>query len=258
MYPDARIWGIASQAELRIVRIGGTASDQYMPPNEMLSGWVNAIKAMGAEPMIQVSHFNGAEAAAEVASTNKPIAAAMKAVDPTIKIFAPDECDFYDAYYAALLRGDDSATDISGKVPGQNYYYNDGVSWHRHVGYTPENIEIERLTTAGANDYLVTIQKTRALIDKVNTARGRLGTDALQWGIGEFNSSEGRRVGSFENGQMFAEVYGYIMKYGGTYGATWSMYENGGKCFGTDYGFVDAKNTATLLVLSYANDLGEL
>ena len=29
------------------------------------------------------------------------------------------------------------------------------------------------------------------------------------------------------------------MKYGGTYGETWSMFENGGKCSGTDYSFVD-------------------
>jgi hypothetical protein len=40
---------------------------------------------------------------------------------------------------------------------------------------------------------------------------------------------------------MFAEVYGDIMKYSGTYAETWSMFENGGKCFGPDFSFVDAK-----------------
>jgi len=76
------------------------------------------------------------------------------------------------------------------------------------------------------------------LIDKANEAQGRTGTDALQWGIGEFNSSDGPRVCSYENGQMFAEVYGSIMEYSGAYGVTWSMFENGGSCMGSDYSFV--------------------
>src|SRR5512140_2627729 len=126
MYPDMRVWNIAGQAGLKIIRIGGIAYDQNMPPNTMLTEWVNNIKAMGAEPMIQVSRFNGPEVAAgvvkyfnletknrvkfwnignepycnkatsttadEVAAYIKPIASAMKAADPTIQIFAPDEC----------------------------------------------------------------------------------------------------------------------------------------------------------------------
>ena len=76
------------------------------------------------------------------------------------------------------------------------------------------------MTTAGANDFLIRIQRTKDLIDKANAAQRRVGVDALQWGIGEFNSSDGRMVCLFENGQMFAQVYGYIMKYGGTYGET--------------------------------------
>ncbi len=275
MYPDYRVWNIAAQAGLRIVRIGGIAFDKNMIPNNMLSDWVKQIKAMGAEAMIQVSRFDGPEAAAEVvryfnietgntvrywnignepfcnhvtgesasqvAAYIKPIAAAMKAVDPTIQIFAPDECYFYDDYYASLLSGDDSPADISGMVPGQDYYYIDGISWHMYVGYPPENIPIEQLATAGAQAFLDRIQRTRQLVDRANAVRGRSGEDALQWGIGEFNSSDGPRVCSFENGQMFAQVYGYIMKYGGLYGATWSMFENGGRCYGSDYSFVDAK-----------------
>jgi hypothetical protein len=275
MYPDLRVWRVSEQAGLKIVRIGGLAYDSNMPSNEMLTGWVNNIKALGAEPMIQVSRFSGAESAAavvkyfnsetgnkvkywnignepycnkvtattaaDVAAYIKPIATAMKAVDATIKIFAPDECDFYDEYYGALFMGDNGPADISGKIPGQNYYFVDGISWHRYVGYPPGNIQVEGLTTSGANDYLERIQKTRALIDKANIAQDRSGDEALQWGIGEFNSSDGKRVCSFENGQMFAQVYGYIMKYGGTYGQTWSMFENGGNCAGTDFGYVNSK-----------------
>ena len=62
----------------------------------------------------------------------------MKAVDSSIKIFAPDECEYFDAYYESLFKGDNSAVDVSGKAPGQSYYYVDGVSWHSYIGYPPE------------------------------------------------------------------------------------------------------------------------
>jgi len=276
MYPDSRVWNISVKAGLKIMRIGGIAFDQSMPPNEMLRSWVDNIRKLGAEPMIQVSRFNGAEAAAavvkyfnveiknpvrywnignepycnkatdstatDVAGYIKPIATAMKAADPTIKIFAPDEC-YIEDYYYALLSGDNGPADISGKVPGQNYYYIDGVSWHLYTGYPPENIDIEHLATTGAAAFLDHIRKARVLVDRANEAQGRTGEAALQWGIGEFNSSDGQRVCSFENGQMFAQVYGSIMKYGGTYGETWSLFENGGRCLGTDYSFVNADMT---------------
>jgi hypothetical protein len=275
LYPDDKVWDVSSKAGLRILRIGGNEFDKNMPPKTFLTDWVNRIKAMNAEPMVQISRYQDAKAAAElvnyfnietgkkvtfwnignepycnkislmaaanVASYIKSIAAAMKAVDPSIKIFAPDECDFYDSYYEALFKGDNSDADISGKVPGQSYYYIDGVSWHRYIGYPPGNIKIDGLTTAGAEDFQIRSQKTRKLVDKANAAQGRVGADVLQWGIGEFNSNDGKMVCSFENGQMFAEVYGAIMKYGGTYGATWSMFESRGNCFGSDFSFVNAK-----------------
>jgi hypothetical protein len=276
MYPDTRVWDVSAKAGLKIMRIGGIAFDQAMPSNELLRSWVDNIKKLGAEPMIQVSRSGGAEAAAavvryfneeiknpvrywnignepycnkatdstaaEVAGYIRPIAAAMKAVDPTIQIFAPDEC-YIEAYYDELLSGDNGLADISGKVPGQDYYYIDGVSWHLYTGYPPENIEIEHLATQGAAAFLDQIRTARALVDRANEAQRRTGEVALQWGIGEFNSSDGPRVCSFENGQMFAQVYGYIMKYGGTYGETWSMLENGARCLGTDYSFVNADMT---------------
>jgi hypothetical protein len=186
---------------------------------------------------------NTVAAAEDVARFVKSIAPAMKAVDPTIEIFAPDECDYLDLYYTALFSGTNNATDISGMVPNQSYYYVDGVSWHRYIGYPPGNVQISGLTTAGAADFLERVQETHTLIDRANRAQGRTGDDALQWGIGEFNSSEGGRVCSFENGQMFAQVYGYVMKYGGTYAATWSMFENSGSCSGTDYSFINSDGT---------------
>jgi hypothetical protein len=275
-YPGQPAWDTAAQAGLDVIRIGGFAYDDHMLPNDWLANWVDLIKGMGAEPMIQVSRHDGPEAAAEVvrnfkvetdnpvrywnignepscgegmnsvaaaesiAAYIKDIAPAMKAVDPSILIYAPDECDFVDITYGALFKGDDSAADISGKVPGQEYYYVDGISWHRYIGFPPEEIDIDGLTTAGAADFLARIQKTRALVDQANAARNRTGDAALQWGIGEFNGRDGRRVCTFENGQMFGLLYGYIMRYGGAYGATWSMLEHGGVCMGTDFSFMNS------------------
>ncbi|MFC4150076.1 hypothetical protein ACFO0M_27800 [Micromonospora mangrovi] len=155
----------------------------------------------------------------------------MKAVDPTIKIFGPDECDWLDTEYNSLLGG---AADITGKDANGNYYI-DGVSWHRYVGGD--------LATAGANDFLDRVKKARARVDYANQLHGRTGSAALQWGIGEFNASDGTGVCQFANGQMFAQIYGYVMKYGGTYATTWSMQEGGGACGGTDFGFVSGNLT---------------
>ena len=259
------------------MRIGGIAYDENLPSTSQLTTWVNRIKGLGAQPMIQVSRFDGPAAAAalvkhfnvdtgnrvtfwnignephcgqntvaaaqDVARFIKSIAPAMKAVDPTIRIFAPDECDLLDVYYGELLSGNGSLNDISGKVPGQSYWFVDGISWHRYVGYPPARLAINQLTTGGAVDFLTRIEKTRQMIDRANQAQSRSGADALEWGIGEFNGSDGARACSFENGQMYALVYGSVMKYGGTYASTWSMFENGGSCAGTDYSFLNADLT---------------
>ena len=64
--PGELTWEVSSQAGLRIVRIGGLEYDKNFPSYETLSEWVNQIKAMDAEPMIQVSRFATPEEAAEV------------------------------------------------------------------------------------------------------------------------------------------------------------------------------------------------
>ncbi|PKQ26018.1 MAG: hypothetical protein CVT64_05955 [Actinobacteria bacterium HGW-Actinobacteria-4] len=270
--PSEAAWQVTGEAGLQFLRVGGIAYDNALAPNSLLDMWVQEAFDMGAEPQLQVSrfgtpeeaaklvaHFNvdtdrpvvywgignepfcrvvTPESAAQVAEYWKPIAAAMKEVDPTIKIFGPNECDFYEDYYGELFSGDGSASDISGKVPGEDYYYTDGVAWHLYVGYPPEEIGIDALTTTGFQEYRSRIERTRALVDQANAANDRTGADALEWGIGEFNGRGGARVCSFENGQMIASVYGAIMEFGGSYGALWSIQESGGQCHGSDHGFL--------------------
>ena len=121
---------------VKTIRIGGHAYDKNMPSNETLLDWVRKIQAMGAEPVLQVSKYQPAEVAAGlvrlfnvekhegikpikywnignepwlqanrpaqstmgalVETYFKPIAAAMKAVDSTIMIYGPNECDYMD------------------------------------------------------------------------------------------------------------------------------------------------------------------
>jgi hypothetical protein len=264
-YPDATVWDVSGKAGLKIMRIGGNEWQSNLPDNDVLTDWVNHIKAMGAEPMLQVpsqatpefagalvryfnqetgntvrlwnigneTHCNndGAASAAEMADYIKPLASAMKESDPSIRIFAPDECDWYDVMYDSLLGGE---SDITGKDASGRYYI-DGVSWHRYVSGD--------LATAGAEDIIARMVKTRTRIDSANKLHGRTGEDALQWGIGEFNAGKGEEVCTFANGQMFAQVYGAMMKYGGIYGETWSLFENGGYCSGTDFSFINYDKT---------------
>ncbi|MFC4146220.1 discoidin domain-containing protein [Micromonospora mangrovi] len=268
-YPSDKVWKASRGAGLKIVRIGGHDYDEKMPSNAQLETWVKQIKAMGAEPMIQVSKHRSPEDAANVVryfnskggnyvkywnignetwidagkpSKNEELrklafqeagyikarSSAMKAVDPSIRIFGPDEAGYIDTIYNSLLGGE---ADITGK-DAKGRYYIDGVTWHRYVGGD--------LATAGANDIISGIKKARAKVDEVNKKRGRTGGNALQWGIGEFNSKAGGGACSYAAGQMFAQVYGAVMKYGGAYATAWSMAEHGGSCTESDFGFLDA------------------
>ena len=263
--PGTAEWNAIKPAGLRIFRIGGASADHGMPSNSQLTTWVNQIKAQGGEPMIQVSQYGTAQQAASVvqyfnvttgnkvkywnignepwlqrgrpasstmgpivAGYVKPIASAMKAVDPTIKIFAPDECEYMD-YYNDIVGG---ASDITGKDANGRYYV-DGISWHRYAN-----------TDALASDMIDRIQRTRTRVDFANNTNGRTGADALDFGVGEFNSNPGGGgTCSFANGQAIARTYGALMKYRGTYATLWSIKEGGSSCGGTDFGFLNGDDT---------------
>ncbi len=264
--PDANVWNAVKPAGLKIVRIGGAAYDKSQPSNAQLATWVNNIKAMGAEPLIQVSQYRTAQEAADtvryfnvttgnkvkywnignepwlqrnkpaistmgpiIAGYVKPLASAMKAVDPSIKVYAPDECEYFDELYNALLGG---SSDITGKDANGRYYI-DGISWHRYAE-----------TSSLASDMISRIQKTRQRVDYANTLHGRTGADALGFGIGEFNSNAGGGGPcTFANGQAAARTYGALMKYNGTYASLWSFKEGGSSCSGTDFGFLNGDNS---------------
>jgi hypothetical protein len=249
-------WKIAAQCPLQSVRIGGIGYNDNFPSNE-IEGWIAKIKAMGAEPIIQMpASWNGGQAAdwvkkhmdinyynisnepklkgvlggstGAIAGMIKNQAPAMKAANPKIKIFVPDECDLWyaDSYYKDLFSVSGGGNDVSGKTPDGKYWMVDGISWHR---YADGDI---------TNDVGQRIKGAWELADAVNKAKGRTGEDRLRCGIGEFNHNGGGGVATFINGQAFACIFGLCAKYDYTYATMWSIYESGGNLGGTDFSMI--------------------
>jgi len=267
------VWDLTKDCGVKTIRIGGAAYDKNLPSNETLLEWIKKIQAMGAEPVLQVSQYQPAEVAAElvrlfnvekhegiapvkywnignepwlqagrpdqstigafVEAYFKPIAAAMKTVDPTIKIYGPNFCDYLNDPINDLFGG---KNDITIKVPGKDYYYCDGLTWHRYPqGDGDPAVE-------GANDFFSRIVKAKAKIDEVNALHNRTGNEALIWGIGEYNSKGGPEVHTWGNGQMFGAVLGWCMEYEAKFATSWSMFEHGGDRKGSDFSLIDGTN----------------
>jgi hypothetical protein len=271
--PSRQVWDLTAASGVTSIRIGGNAFNNNMPSNTELLNWVKEIQAMGAEPIMQVSQVASAASAAALVkyfnvdlASGKPIkywnignepwlffnrpatstlgdriepyfkerAAAMKLIDPTIKIYGPDFAYYIEDALDDLFGGKNN---IAGKVPGKDYYYCDGIAWHRY----PQEDNID-LAYAGLNDFRTSIIKCKAKIDAVNIQLSRTGNDALGWGIGEYNAKGGPQVHTWKNGQMFGGILGLCMEYGATYATSWSMFENGGNRQGTDFSFIDGAN----------------
>lgn len=272
--PGARALAWSGEAGIRLVRIGGIGYDRKPAEDQTLVGWVRQIRGFGAEPLIQVSQFRQPEDAARlVALLNvekkadrpvrfwsignepwleakrppmagmaarirgyfKPIAAAMKAVDPTITIVGPDECDYFDDVYTELFTAPDG---IGGRIPGKDAYYCDVISWHRYpqTEGEPGLAEIE--------DFRERIQRCAKLVERANAMHGRAGDAALSWGITEFNAKGGKQVHTFGNGQLFAAVIGMAHLAGARMALSWSMFESGGNRGKTDFGLFDGRDQA--------------
>lgn len=268
--PTDQVWNLTAMSGVTSIRIGGHAYDEKMPSKSELLEWVKRIQGLGAEPILQVSQYDSAAAAADlvhyfnvdlasgkaikywsignepwlqngkpdlatvgsmVAAYFKPTSIAMKTVDPTIKIYGPNECYYIDEAMDDLFGG---KNDISGKIPGKDYYYCDGISWHRYPQDTNINLAYE-----GIEDFKKSIIKCKAKVDFVNAKHNRFGNDALGWSIAEYNAKGGPQVHTWENGQMFGGVLDLCMKYGATFATTWSMFENEGNRKGTDFSSID-------------------
>jgi hypothetical protein len=260
MNPGQREWDYAKECGLQCVRQGGEAYDNNVGP---IDEWTKKTVDIGAMPNIQIPQsYSGDQAAAlvkkfpdvlywsignepglhgdqvgTISALIKRCAPAMKAANPKIKILVANECDLWygGGYYRNLFSITGGNDDVSGKTPDGKYWMVDGISWHRYA-----NGDI-------TNDVGSRVKEAWEHAQKVSEAKKRTGEDVLTCGIGEFNHNGGSGTCTFINGQAFACIYGLCMKYEYAYACTWSMFENGGSCGGTDFSwlFGDGKPKAT-------------
>lgn len=257
-----QLWPKVKESGIQLIRIGGAGYDRNMPDLETLTSWVKSIKAIGAEPLLQVSKFKTPEESAKLVSYfnnttttkikfwsigNEPYhmdkypidsisnyikrhASAMKAVDPDIKILVPDLAAYYGEVYDALLRS--NANSVAGRDDNGNWYI-DGINFHNY----PNAKEYTR-----SDVIFYSVSKMRGMImdlvedlTHANEKYDRQGDDALVWGITEFNitydnpddlSASGIAVPSFINGQFWVDIFCMAMEYQAFTVTPWCIQES--------------------------------
>jgi hypothetical protein len=233
-----------------------------MPDLTTLVKWVHSIKSIDAEPLLQVSKFDTPEMSAELVRHfnqreetrikfwsigNEPYhmdhypvdsiseyikahATAMKAIDPSIKIFVPDLAAYYDDVYDVLLK--DNKNSVAGRDQHGQWFI-DGINFHNYPNakdYTRSDV------------IFYSVSKMRGMvlnlledIDYANKKYGRHGDDALQWGITEFNITynnpddltvSGIAVPSFINGQFWVDIFCLAMEYSAFTVTPWCIQES--------------------------------
>ena len=256
------LWPKVEKSGVALIRIGGNGYNKNMPSYDTLTKWVIAIKAIGAEPLMQVSKNDSAEESAKlVAYFNKsektkikhwsignepyhmdkiPVdsismyikehATAMKAVDSSIKIHVPDLAAYYNEAYEPLLL--DNKLSISGRDENGNWYI-DGINFHNY----PNAKDYDR-----SDVIFYSVTKMRGMIldlkedlEAANKKYDRTGEDALVWGLTEFNitysnpddlSVEGIAVPSFINGQFWVDIFCMAMEHEAFTVTPWCIQES--------------------------------
>jgi len=271
------LWPAVTASGVKLIRFGGAGADAEQPSNARYGAVTAAIRAIGAEPYLQISrHFSADRAkqvvdfvnnqqlehvsywsinnetdvganepvmsVADTATLVKTLASAMKEADPTILIFAPETAFYDEAYLTPMLGG---ADDITGKDANGRYYI-DGVSFHSYpFGASYSRDQAVNGVAAGLRS---AVGKLLAAMSLANQKNGRGGANALKWGLTEFNityqnpadnSVDGFGVNSFLNGQCFAEVFGVAMANGAVTAAPWSIHESNGDRGASDLGYLD-------------------
>ncbi|HEX6086157.1 MAG TPA: fibronectin type III domain-containing protein [Thermoanaerobaculia bacterium] len=197
--------------------------------------------SIGNEPDLQSGAY-AYTTAAQVANYFKPIASAMKAVDPTIKIIGPDTA-WYNETIINGLTTCGGAYDITG-TDSNGRYYIDIISFHHYNNFSGSQ---------DRNAVIGTIMGSGGLNEKLGYLSGRVqgsnqcwnrtGSNALKMALTEANvnyanSSNDGPAGtgamSFVGGQWWAEALGVAMKHGVDFVTFWSTIE------GNQLGFISS------------------
>jgi len=266
------LWPKIEASGIKTVRIGGGGYNRSLPVREKLTGIIDSIYKIGAEPILQVPSAYTVEEAKELVTFynknpkrkpikfwsigNEPllrdrggidkvytylmrIAPAMKAADPTIKILVFDECTLFKEDYEALCGG---KLDITGKDEKGNWII-DGFTFHRYpmtrTDYTRDNVVFTGpLSIRGQMLQLI------EMMEKADKKHSRTGEAKLTWGLTEVNvttSNPDREISgigntSFLGGQFMAEIYGYGMELGAFTVTPWCISET--DRISTDFGYL--------------------
>lgn len=266
---------LVQQSGVRLIRIGGAGVDaDSATRGTYYKSAIQYIRSVGGEPLVQVSDNVQASDAANIVNDlnvvghlnvkfwsigNEPdlqsgnlkivsdvgiyvrsFAQAMRSVDPSIFIFAPDLAWMDTGYFASLLGG---ADDITGEDANGRHYV-DGIAFHTYP--LGNNFTRDQVVGAAAGVRL-SVQQLKGMIAAADAKNMRTGSSALAWALTEFNitysnpSNNGPAdfaVESFLNGQFFAEVFGVGMAEQAYAVDTWSIHEASGSGSSTDLGYI--------------------
>ncbi|OAQ40291.1 hypothetical protein A5893_04885 [Pedobacter psychrophilus] len=245
------------------IRIGGNGYENGGFMNKEVIKLIDYARSVGAEPIVQMprqlknddkafkaisylngelhknikfwsignepDHHNQLSSPEEVYDYFIKIAAQIKRYDPKATIMGFDLASYKLKYLTRLLGGD---LDVTKKVPNQDYYYLDIVSFH--------NYKFKDITGFEKN-----VKDLNQLLNPINSKREE--SEKIGWAITEFNShwivdkslGEDFLPYSFYNGQIFAEMYDLGMREGAFTICPWSILEGGADREGTDLGMFD-------------------
>lgn len=267
----SELWPEVGESGIKMVRIGGNGYEHRFPDNDRLVGMIDSIRSIGAEPLLQVPRKYSAKEATDLVNFlnhnpdreplefwsigNEPIcnneeeidkvheylvriAPAMKAADPTIKIFVFDACTFYKEAYEALCGG---RLDITGKDEKGNWLI-DGFSFHNY----PNGREFSRDDVVFSGPFKIRRQivQLKEMMEAADRMHNRTGDAKLRWGLTEVNVTyinpdrEIKGIGnpSFLGGQFIAEMYGLGLEFGAFTVNPWCLVET--DRVRTDFGFL--------------------
>ena len=270
------LWHYVTDCNLKLIRIGGIAYDEYFTSNYQIISLIDSIRSIGAEPLIQVSYNDGMYTANQAAQmvnyvnntmnrnikywsiANEPVlgysassdeistyfkefSTEMKQTDASIKIVGPDLAWYNETILNDLIGGSE---DITGTDSYGNYYI-DIVSFH---AYPFDGTQTKQDVINVYNSYLKpSVENLVNKITNANSLHSRTGTDSLTWAITEFNINyanpsqnieDGLGANSFINGQLWAETFSLGMEFGAEFVCPWSIHESSGNASTYDLGFL--------------------
>ncbi len=264
------LWPKVAESGVRLVRIGGNGYEKRFPERTRLRQIIADIRSAGAEPLLQVPHDFSAGQAAELVHDlnrkpgqgvrfwsigNEPllhdpegiqkvyvdiirIAPALRAADPSIRIFAFDEASMHTSDYEALCGG---RFDVTGRNPDGTWMI-DGFTFHRY----PNGREFKRddVILHSAENVRLQARSLVSLMAEADRRHQRTGEARLLWGLTELNVTyvnpdrdiAGFGNASFLGGQFVAEVFGIGMSLRAFTIAPWCINET--DRVATDFGYL--------------------